>query len=116
VMASPSDLRSKILHACAKYGCEVVIATAKDGTQRCQKCGKSQKKPVKALVHRCIECDAVWDQDNNNTVNLNKASASGEVVSLVVANSPPEKQQDNGGGVKTLGGARKHFKKLLKTA
>jgi hypothetical protein len=115
VMASPSDLRSKILHACAKYGCEVVIATAKDSTQRCQKCGKSQQKPVKALVRRCIECDAVWDQDSNNTVNLNKASASGEVVSLVVSNSPPENQQDNGGGVKTLGGARKHFEKLLKT-
>jgi hypothetical protein len=83
VLASPADLRSKIIKACAKYGCEVVAATSVDGTKRCNHCGAKQE--VQDVVHRCVSCGLTWDRDVNNTRNLLSASASGEVTPIVSA-------------------------------
>ena len=84
-IAAPGELRLAILHAAAKYHCEVVVATAKDDTRRCDVCGEVHNHAIVGLDHQCENppCGARWDQDANNTDNLHTRESSGEVVSLV---------------------------------
>jgi hypothetical protein len=114
-MAAPGELRLAILHAAAKYHCEVVAATAKDGTRRCNMCGEVHPEEITELNHTCIGCERQWDQDVNNTINLQHSNASGEVVPFV----RPAKVTENGDVVSgeriNFGDARKELRKLLKT-
>lgn len=107
VLAAPSDLRSKILKACVKYGCTVVAAKAANGTKRCNACGNLQV--VTKLVHECTDCKASWDQDSNNTKNLAVANASGEVIPLTTSSKAPENQEEQEVQIKTMRAARKEL-------
>jgi hypothetical protein len=92
VIAAPSILRQEILHAAAKYHCKIQAAPTKNGTRRCNVCGHISTTTIRKLVHACTECGAVWDQDVNNTNNLDDAVASGIVTTLV----QPAKMAENG--------------------
>lgn len=112
-LASPSDLRERVLRAAKKYHCEVVAADPKDGTRRCNACGSLQE--VTEVEHSCKICEAMWDQDVNNADNLLDKSASGEVVEMVAP-----AQVAKGGEVRpsrhcSYGSARSKLAKSLKT-
>jgi hypothetical protein len=92
VIASPGDLRTKIKQAATKYHCEILAAPTVNGTRRCNVCGTVQD--IGSLVHDCTlpSCQAQWDQDVNNTDNLQDAFASNEVTPLII----PAKTSENG--------------------
>ncbi len=90
-VASPGDLRLKILQAAAKYHCNVIAAPTINGTKRCNVCGTLQV--VKSLEHSCTCCTSLWDQDVNNTDNLHEAATSGKVVPLLVPAETTEKHE-----------------------
>lgn len=115
VIAAPSILRREILRAAAKWHCTVEVAKTENGTRRCNVCGVLAGAAVRKLVHACASCGAVWDQDVNNTDNLDEAHASGEVVTIV---RPAEVAEDGrivGGKTTSFGVAREAVSKLLKT-
>ena len=114
-IAAPGELRLAILHAASKYHCEVVTATAKDGTRRCNVCGEVHPEGITELNHTCIGCEKQWDIDINNTINLQDSNASGEVVPFV----RPSKVTKTGDIVSSeranFEDARKELRKLAKT-
>jgi hypothetical protein len=69
---------------------------------------------VTKLIHVCTECKVTWDQDLNNTQNLDAANASGEVVSLTDTPAGPETQEPKEVVIKSMRAARKELAKKLK--
>ena len=115
VVAAPSVLRQELLHAAARYHCEVVAAETVNGTRRCNACGEVAGEAVVKLVNRCAACGAAWDQDVNNTDNLADAEAGGEVVSLVTPAEVSGDGEVRASSTDSFGAARRSVRKLLKT-
>ena len=110
VLASPSDLRSKIIKACAKYGAEVVAATSVNGTKRCNYCGEIQE--VKTVNHRCVSCGIEWDRDVNNTLNLDEASANSKVTPIVLSPNDAKSLGVAPAKILPMRAAREHLAKM----
>ena len=116
-LAAPGELRLTILHAASKYHCETVAAETKNGTRRCNMCGEVCPEAIVELIHNCtnIACPAQWDQDANNTNNLQDAVSSGAVTPLV----QPAHSVKNGAIVPSMRtnfkDARKAVRNLLTT-
>ena len=112
VLAAPSDFRSKIQKACLKYGCTVVAAPTANGTKRCNVCGNLQE--VTKLRHHCTECHTDWDQDSNNTKNLDDANSLGKVVPLTTAKIAPETTTESEIKIRPMRDARRELFKRRK--
>lgn len=117
-IAAPGELRLAILHAAAKYHCEVEAATTTNKTRRCNLCGFTHDHSIEPLVHQCEnpmgEVHA-WDQDVNNTENLQAAHASGEVVPLMSPAETTVSGEIVPSKRKSFRGARKELHNLLTT-
>jgi hypothetical protein len=70
-MVSPSVFRSALLNACRREGLEIRIVPGAYSTSMCHACQTVEKwdQPA-AVIHRCGNCGALWDQDQNAAINL----------------------------------------------
>jgi transposase len=70
-MVSPSVFRGALLNACRREGLEIRIVPGAYSTRTCHACQTVEKWDQSAsVVHRCENCGARWDQDQNAAINL----------------------------------------------
>jgi hypothetical protein len=77
-MVSPSTFRNALINACQRHGVTIRKVPAEYTTAMCHACRTIEKwDQAASVMHRCANCGALWDQDQNAAINL---LASGTVT------------------------------------
>jgi hypothetical protein len=70
-IAAVSTLRNAIQNYCQREGVEIVFVPAAGTTRCCHICHSEQQFDQRSeLIHRCTECNNIWDQDYNAAENI----------------------------------------------
>ena len=101
-LAAVGELREIVRRAAAKTAATVEEKEPDQWTQRCNPCGAQPPAVPKwdaarAVMHSCVGCRALWDQDANHCRNLLADDASGEVVTGAAEPLAEAKEVESGG-------------------
>jgi transposase len=70
-MVSPSVFRGALLNAGQREGLDIRIVPGAYSTSTCHACQTVENWDQSAtVIHRCGNCGALWDQDQNAAINL----------------------------------------------